>query len=168
MKCCLGKTPPPIFAIFAHTGHVLGWTTFQIRRRVWSLIFLPLSLPSIIVPATGGFWPQPAPLPLRVLPSLPRSARAPQKSRLPRRPSPNRRLCRRVQHRGPAPCRDHRPDRVRPRLACLSGPSDGEAAFGPHLHPDAPTYSISSWECTPCYGLQLWARRSPSTRFPAC
>ena len=59
--------------------------------------------------------------------------------------------------------RDHRPDRVRPCLAWLSGASAGEAAFGPHLHSDAPTYSNSSRQCTPCCRLWLWAWRGPST-----
>ena len=64
--------------------------------------------------------------------------------------------------------RDHRPDRVRPYLAWLSGASDGEAAFGLHLHSDASTYSNSSRQCTPCCGLWRRARRGPSTSFPAC
>ena len=57
--------------------------------------------------------------------------------------------------------RDHWPDRVRLCLAWLSGAPDGEAVFGPHLHSDAPTYSNSIWQCTPCCRLWLWARLGP-------
>ena len=48
-----------------------------------------------------------------------------------------------------------------------SGAPDGEAIFGPHLHPDSPAYSNSSWYCTPCCRLWLLARRGPSTIFQA-
>ena len=40
---------------------------------------------------------------------------------------------------------------------------DGEVVFGPHLHPDSPAYSSSSWYCTPCCILWLWTRQGRST-----
>ena len=64
--------------------------------------------------------------------------------------------------------RDHGPDRVRSCLAWLSGAPDGEAVFGPHLHTDPPAYINSSWYCTPCCRIWLWARRGPSTICQAC
>ena len=62
--------------------------------------------------------------------------------------------------------RGHRPDRVRPCLTWHSSTSDGEAAFGPHLHSDAPTNSNRSRHCTPCCGLWLRARRGRSNICP--
>ena len=49
--------------------------------------------------------------------------------------------------------RDGRLDRVHPCLAWPAGAPDGEAVFGPHLYPDGPTYSNSSWQCAPCCRL---------------
>ena len=90
-----------------------------------------------------------------------RSARAPQKPLLPRRPSPTR-VLQRVLHRGLTRSRPRaQPRPPLPRLA-LRRP-DGEAVLGPHLHPDSSAYSNSSWCCTPCCRLWVWARPTPST-----
>ena len=116
-------------------------------------------------PGRGWISLQPTTLSLRFLPYPPRSAGAPQKPRLPRRPSPSRLLFKEF-HTGGRLRRDHGHDRV--RLAWLSGAPDGEAVFGPHVHFDAPTYSNSSWQCTPFCRLWLWFRRGPSTIYQAC
>ena len=92
-----------------------------------------------------------------VSPYPPRSARAPQKPLLPRRPSPCR-ILHGVPHRGLTRSRPRaRPRPPLPRLAL------GEAVLGPNLHPDSPAYSNSSWCCTTCCRLLLCARRGPST-----
>ena len=98
---------------------------------------------------------------LRSSPYPPRSARAPQKPLLPRRPSLSR-LLQGVLHRGLTRSRPRaRPRPPLPRLA-LRRPDD-EAVLGPHLQPESSAYSNSSWCCTPCCRLWLWARRGPST-----
>ena len=79
-------------------------------------MFLPLSPTSIAAPVAGGLCLQPTTLSLRSLPYPSRSARAPQKPRLPRRPSPSR-LLQGVLHRDRLGG-DYRPDRVH---LCLDG-----------------------------------------------
>ena len=63
------------------------------------LVFLHPLPPSIAAPAAGGLCLQPTTISLRSSPYPPRSARAPQKPLLPRRPSPSR-LLQGVLHRG--------------------------------------------------------------------
>ena len=57
----LGGLPftPLTIAIFAHTGHILGLTTFLLLRGDSSLVFLHPSPPSIAAPAAGGLCLQP-------------------------------------------------------------------------------------------------------------
>ena len=79
---------------------------------------------------------------LRSSPYPPRSARAPQKPLLPRRPSPSR-LLQGILLRGLTRSRPRaRPRPPLPRLA-LRRP-DGEAVVGPYLHPDTPACGNSS------------------------
>ena len=110
-------SPQPIFAIFAHTGHVRGLTTFLLPRGDSSLVFQHPSPSSIAAPVAGGLCLSPTTISLRSLPYPPRSARAPQKPRLPRRPSPSR-LLQGVLHRGLTRSRPRaRPCPPLPRLA---------------------------------------------------
>ena len=92
----------------------------------------------------------------------PRSARALQDPWLPRRQSSNRLLSGATRD-----ClgRARGPDRGRLYFAWLSGAPDDDAVFRPHLHSDAPAFSNSSWEGTPCCRLWLRARRGPSAIF---
>ena len=133
---------PPIVAIFARTGHVWGFMSFLLPPGDSSLVFLLPSPPSNAVPSGGGLRLQPTTISLRSSPYPPRSARAPQKPLLPRRPSPSR-LLRGVLLRGVirlSPRANPRPPLPRLALRC----PDGEAVLGPHLDPDTPAYSNSS------------------------
>ena len=88
---------------------------------------------------------------LRSSPYPSKSARAPQKPLLPRRPSPSRPL-QGVLHRRLTRSRSRaRPRPPLPRLARRC--PNGEAVLGPHLHPDSPAYRNRSWCCTPCCWL---------------
>ena len=111
-------------------------------------MFLPPSPPPIVVPAASQFLLEPTPLSLRFMPYPPRTARAPQKPRLPRRPSPRRLLFQGVLHRGPTrsrpparPCPplgrlalEHLRRRSRPRTAFPLGRAD-EQPRQPTMHP---------------------------------
>ena len=91
-------------------------------------------------PGRGEFIQPPTPRSLRCKPCLLRATRARQKNPLPRRLSPTILLPSRTLHRESTPPRSLiRPGPPLRRLAPRT--SDCLAAFGPHLHSDAPTNS---------------------------
>ena len=103
-------SPLPIFAIFAHMGHVRGLTTSLLLGRLIARVTAAVTHDDRR-PGRGDVSRAPTLLSLRFLPYRLRVARARQKPPLPRRVSPDMLLPRLAPHREPTPPRSL----IRPR-----------------------------------------------------